>query len=58
MIPMAITLHHQTQQTFSDGMHVEEENMLLIMDIDFLVKRFNKLKVGMPEREDKITGNE
>ena len=38
VIPTAITLHHQTQQTFSTGMHVEEEYALSYMDIDFLVK--------------------
>ena len=58
MIPMAITLHHQTQHTFSAGMHVEEENELLYMGIDFLVKRLDQLKVGKPEREDKTTDNE
>ena len=46
--PMAITLPHQTQWTFSTGTHVEEENMLSYMGIDFLVRRL----------EDKTTGNE
>ena len=55
---MAITLHHQTQQTFTTGMHVEEENALSYMGIDLLVRRLNQLKVGKPEREDKTTGNE
>ena len=55
---MAITLHHQTQQMFSAGMHMEEENMLSYMGIDFSVRRLDQLKVGKPEREDKTTGNE
>ena len=58
MIPRAITLHHQTQQMFSAGMHMEEENALFYMGIDLLVKRLNQLKVGKPKREDKTTGNE
>ena len=37
-------------------MHVEEENGLSYMGIDFLVRRLNQLKVGKPEREDKTTG--
>ena len=54
---MAITLHHQTQQMFSAGMHMEEENVVSSMDIDFLVKRLNQLKVGELERGDKTIGN-
>ena len=57
MTPMDITPHHQTQQMFSAGMHVEEENALFYMDMDFLEKRLNQLKVGKLEREDKTTGN-
>ena len=57
MIPMTITLHHQTQQTFSAGTHEEEENTLFYMDIDFLEKRHDQLKVGKPEREDKTISN-
>ena len=56
--PMDITLHHQTQWMFSAGTHMEEENALFYMGIDFVVKRLDQLKVGKPEREDKITGNE
>ena len=58
MIPMAITLHHQTQQMFNTGTHVREENRLSYMGIDFLVRRLDQLKVGKPEREEKTTGNE
>ena len=55
--PMDITPHHQTQQTFSAGTHVEEENVLFYMDIDFSVRRLNQLKAGKPEREDKTISN-
>ena len=55
---MAITLHHQTQQMFSAGTHVEAENAFSYMGTDFLVRRLDQLKVGKPEREDKTTGNE
>ena len=58
MIPMAITLHHQTLQKFSTGTHVEEENAFFYMGIDFSVKRLDQLKAGKPEREDKTIGNE
>ena len=58
MTPMDITLHHQTQQMFSAGMYMEEENALFYMDIDFSVKRPNQLKAGKPEREDKTISNE
>ena len=57
-IPMAITLHDLTQQKFSAGTHVKEENILYYMGIDFSVRRLNQLKVGKPEREDKTTDNE
>ena len=57
MIPMSITLHHQIQQMFSAGMHMQEKNALFYMDIDFLVKRFDQLKAGKPETEDKTIGN-
>ena len=58
MIPTAITLHHQTQQMFNAGIHVEEENVLSYIGVDFLVKRLNQLKVGKSERGDKTIGNE
>ena len=57
-IPTVITLHHLTQQMSSAGMHVAEGNALSYMVIDFLVRRLDQQKVGKPEREDKITGNE
>ena len=57
MTPTGITLHHQTQQTFSTDTHVEEENALFYMDIDFLVKRLNQLKAGKAGREDKTITN-
>ena len=56
-IPMVITLHHPTQQTYSTGMHMVEGNELSYMGIDFLVRKLDQLKVGKPEREDKITDN-
>ena len=55
--PMDITHPHQTQWIFSTDMHVEEENMLFYMDIDFLEKRLDQLKEGNPEREDKTISN-
>ena len=57
MTPAVITLHPQTQQTFSSGMHVEEENVLFYMDMDFLVKRLDQLKAGKPGRDDKTISN-
>ena len=57
MTLMGITLHPKTQQTFSAGMHMEEENALFNMDIDFLVKRLAQLKAEKPEREDKTISN-
>ena len=56
--PMVITLHPQTQQMFSAGMHMEEESALFSMDIDFSVKRLDQLKAGKPERDDKTTSSE
>ena len=56
--PVVITLHPQTQQMSSAGTHVEEENVLIYMDIDFLVKRCNQLKAGKPERDNKTTSSE
>ena len=47
----------QTQQMFSAGMHVEEENVLFSMDVDFSVKRCDQLKAGKPERDDKTTSS-
>ena len=49
--------HHQIQQMFSAGTHVEEENVLFCTGIDFLEKRLNQLKAGKPEREDKTISN-
>ena len=43
-ILLVVILHLQTQQMFSAGMHVEEENALSSTDIDFSVKRPNQLK--------------
>ena len=51
-------LHPQTQQTFSAGTHMEEENMFFSMNIDFLVKRPDQLKAGKPERDDKTISSE
>ena len=58
MIPMGITLHHLTQQMYSAGTCMAEGNELSYMGIDFLVRRLGQLRVGKPEKEDKITGNE
>ena len=54
---MGITLHPQTLQMFSAGTHVEDENVIFYMDIDFLEKRLDQLKAGKPEREDKTISN-
>ena len=51
---MAITLHHQTQQTFSAGMHVEEESALYYMGIDFLVKRLDQLTEESQKEKTKL----
>ena len=51
--PLVIILHPLTQQMFSAGTHMEEENVLFYMDIDFLVKRPDQQKAGKPERDDK-----
>ena len=51
MTPMDITHHHQTQQMFSAGTHVAEENALFYTSIDFSEKRLNQLKAGKPEGE-------
>ena len=48
----------QIQQMFSTGMHMEEENKLLSMDIDFSVKRPDQQKAGKPERDDKTINSE
>ena len=58
VIPMDITPHHQTHQTFSTGTHVEEVNALFYTDTDCSVKRLNQLKSEKPEREDKTISNE
>ena len=56
-IPMVITLHHPTQQTYSTGTHMVEGNEFYYMGIDFLVRKLGQLKAGKTEREDKITDN-
>ena len=43
---------------YSAGMHVAEGNKLSYMGIDFLVGKQDQLKVGKPEKEDKITDKE
>ena len=57
MILMVTTLHCLIQQMYSAGMHVAEANKLYYMGTDFLVRKLDLLKVGKPEREDKITDN-
>ena len=52
------TLHQPIQQMYSAGTHVAKGNELSYMGIDFLVRKLDQLKVGKPEREDKITDNE
>ena len=52
-----ITPHHQIQQMFSAGMHIEEENVLFYTDINFLEKRHNQQKAGRQERDDRIINN-
>ena len=56
-ILQVITPHHQIQQMFSVGMHVEEENTLFYMDIDFLEKRHDQQKAGKQGRDDRIINN-
>ena len=58
MIQMVITLHCPTQQMYSAGTCVAEGSELSYMGIDILMRRLSQLKVGKPEREDKIKGNE
>ena len=58
VILMVITLHHQTQQTYSAGMCEVEGKELYYMDTDFLVRKLDPLKVEKPERDGKITNNE
>ena len=41
-----------TQQTFSTGVHVEEENVPFYTDIDFLVKRLNQQKVRKHRKDE------
>ena len=57
MILWAITLHPQTQQMFSAGMHVEEENMHFCTDTDSLEKRPTQQKAGRQGKGDKILNN-
>ena len=52
-ILQAITLHPQTQQMFSTGMHVEEENAPFYLDIDFMGKRPAQQKAGKQEKGDR-----
>ena len=56
-ILQAITLHPQTQQRFSTGMHVEEENVHFCMDTDPLEKRPSQQKAGRQEKDDRILSN-
>ena len=58
MILMVTTPHCPIQLMYSTGTCVAEGNELSYMGIDFLVRKLDQLKVGKPEREDKITGNE
>ena len=53
-ILIVTTLHHLIQLIYSTGTHVAEGNELSCMGIDFLVRKLDQLKVGKPEREDKI----
>ena len=57
VILWAITLHPQTHQTFSTGMHVEEENVHFCMDIDSLEKRPAQQKAERQGKGDKISKN-
>ena len=54
----AITLHHLTQQMFSTGTQVEEQNVHFCMDIDSLDKRLTQQKAGRQGKGDKILNNE
>ena len=54
----AITLHSQTQQTFSTGTHMEKENVHFCVDIDSLEKRPTQQKAGRQGKGDKILNNE
>ena len=55
MILQVTTLHPQTQQMFSTGMHVEEDNMYFCMDIDSSEKRPTQQKVERQGKGDKIS---
>ena len=57
VILQVTTLHPQTQQAFSTGMHVEEENVHFCMDIDSLEKRRTQQKVERQGKGDKISNN-
>ena len=57
MILQATTLHAQTQQTFSVGMHMEEETVHFCMDIDSLEKRPAQQKAGRQGKGNKILNN-
>ena len=56
MILQAITLHSQSQQMFSTGTHVEEENAPFY--IDFLEKRPTQQKAGKQGKGDRTLNNE
>ena len=58
VILMAITFHPQTQQTFSAGTLMEEENVHFCMDIDSLEKRPAQQKARRQEKGNKILNNE
>ena len=57
LILTVITLHCQTQQMYSAGMHEVEEKELYYMGTDFMVRKPDLLKVEKPERNSKITDN-
>ena len=57
VILMAITLHHQTQQTYNTGMPKAEGKESYYMVIDFTVRKPDQQKVEKPERDGKITNN-
>ena len=57
VILWATILHPQTQQTFSAGTHVEEDNVHFFMDIDSLERRPTQQKVERQGKGDKISNN-
>ena len=56
VILMDITLHHQTQQTSSTGMHEVEGKESYYTGIDFMEKKPDWQQVEKPERDGKIIG--